>query len=87
MAIAIFAAKTASKVRLNIEHGQASPPRAGIPFRSKKHCRRARSLFALGLHTLRKIFVTASPAQAIAFLDQLLSPKLPIKPLLSLGFM
>ena len=46
----------------------------------------AASLFALGLHTLRKIFVAASPAQIIAFLDQLLSPKLPVKPLLALAF-
>src|ERR1039457_4426329 len=46
----------------------------------------ARLLFALGLHTLRKIFVAASPAQIIAFLGQLLSPKLPVKPLLALAF-
>jgi Methyltransferase domain len=35
---------------------------------------------------LRKIFVAASPAQIIAFLGQLLSPKLPVKPLLALAF-
>jgi hypothetical protein len=52
----------------------------------KKHGRRARSLFALGLHTLRKIFVAASPDQIIEFLGQLLSPKLPVKPLLALAF-
>ena len=56
------------------------------PIPVKNHGRGARSLFALGLHTLRKIFVAASPDQIIAFLDQLLSPKLPIKPLLSLAF-
>jgi hypothetical protein len=39
------------------------------------------SMFALGLYTLRKIFVAANPAQIIAFLGQLLSPKLPVKPL------
>ncbi len=52
----------------------------------KKHGRRAWSLFALGLNTLRKISVAASPDQIIAFLAQLLSPKLPVKPLLSLAF-
>src|SRR5664280_419592 len=41
---------------------------------------------ALGLHTFRKIFVAASPDQIIAFLAQLLSSKLPVKPLLSLHF-
>jgi hypothetical protein len=34
----------------------------------------------------RKIFAAASPAQIIAFLGQLLSPKLPVKPLLALAF-
>jgi hypothetical protein len=52
----------------------------------KKHGRRAWSLFALGLNTLRKIFAAASPDKIIAFLAQLLSPKLPVKPLLSLAF-
>jgi hypothetical protein len=56
------------------------------PISVKNHGRRARSLFALGLHTLRKIFVAASPAQIIVFLDQLLSPKLPVKPLRALAF-
>src|ERR1019366_7244457 len=53
------------------------------PIPVKKHGRRARSLFALGLNILRKIFVAASPDQIIAVLAQLLSPKLPIKPLRS----
>jgi len=44
------------------------------------------SPFALGLNTLRKIFAAASPDQIIAFPAQLLSPKLPLKPLLSLAF-
>jgi hypothetical protein len=56
------------------------------PIPIKKHGRRACSLFALGLHTLRKIFVAASPDQIIAFLGILLSPKLPIKPMRSLAF-
>ena len=55
------------------------------PIAVKKHGRRAWSLFALGLYTLRKIFVAANPAQIIAFLGQLLSPKLPVKPLRSLA--
>jgi len=65
----------------------ATEPMARLhPIPVKNHGRRARSLFALGLHTLRKIFVAASPAQIIAFLSQLLSPKLPVKPLLALAF-
>src|ERR1019366_5948066 len=52
----------------------------------KKHGRRAWSLFALGLNTLRKLFVAASPDQIIAFLAELLSPKLPVKPLRALAF-
>jgi hypothetical protein len=40
----------------------------------------------LGLNTIRKIFAAATPDQTIAFLDQLLSPKLPVKPLLALAF-
>jgi hypothetical protein len=51
----------------------------------KKHGRRARSLFAVGAHTLGKIFIVASFAQTIVFLDQLFSPKLPFKPLLCLA--
>jgi hypothetical protein len=53
---------------------------------TKKHGRRAWSLFALGLNTLRKIFVVASPDQIIAFLAELLSPKLPVNPLRALAF-
>jgi hypothetical protein len=56
------------------------------PIPVKKHGRRAWSLFALGLHTLRKIFVVANPDQIIAFLEQLLSSKLPVKPSRSLAF-
>jgi hypothetical protein len=55
------------------------------PIAIKKHGRRAWSLFALGLYMLRKIFAAANPDQIIAFLAQLLSPKLPVKPLRSLG--
>ena len=71
-------------VALTVKTGVAMARLHPIPV--KNHGRRARSLFALGLHTLRKIFVAASPAQIIAFLGQLLSPKLPVKPLLALAF-
>ena len=69
---------------LTVKTGVASARLRAIPI--KKHGRRAGFLFALGLHTLRKIFVAATPDQIIAFLAQLLSPKIPVKPLLSLHF-
>src|SRR5471030_2437903 len=71
-------------VALTVKTGVAMARLHPIPV--KKHGRRAWSLFALGLHTLRKIFVAASPDQIIAFLGQLLSPKLPIKSLRFLAF-
>jgi hypothetical protein len=69
---------------LTVKTGVANARLHTIPI--KKHGRRAWSLFALGLNTLRKIFAAASLDQIIAFLAQLLSPKLPVKPLLSLAF-
>ncbi len=71
-------------VALSVKTGAARARLHAIPI--KTHGRRACSLFALGLNTLRKIFAAASPHQIIAFLAQLLSPKLPVKPLLSLAF-
>ena len=71
-------------VALTVKTGVAMARLHPIPV--KNHGRRARSLFALGLQTLRKIFVAASPAQIIAFIGQLLSPKLPVKPLQALAF-
>ena len=71
-------------VALTLKTGVAMARLHHIPV--KKHGRRAWSLFALGLHTLRKIFAAASPDQIIDFLAELLSPKLPIKPLRSLAF-
>ena len=71
-------------VALTVKTGVVRARLHAIPI--KKHGRRAWSLFALGLHTLRKIFVAASPHQIIIFLDQLLSPKLPIKPMRTLAF-
>ena len=61
------------------------PDQLGKPH-SPHPVRRAWSLFAIGLNTLRKIFGAASPVQIIAFLKLLLSPKLPLKPLSALDF-
>src|SRR6266851_1576779 len=71
-------------VALTVKTGVAMARLRPIPV--KKHGRRACSLFALGLHMLRKIFVAANHAQIIVFLAQLLSPKLPLKSLRSLAF-
>jgi hypothetical protein len=71
-------------VALTVKTGVARARLHDIPI--KKHGRRAWSLFALGLNTLRKIFIVASPDQIMAFLDQLLSPKLPVKSLRALAF-
>jgi len=71
-------------VALSVKTGVARARLHAIPI--KTHGRRAWSLFALGLNTLRKILAAGSPDQIIAFLAQLLSPKLPVKPLLSLAF-
>ena len=70
-------------VALTVKTGVAVARLQSIPI--KKHGRRAWSLFALGIHTLRKIFAAASPDQVIVFLDQLLSPKLPLNSLKSLA--
>jgi hypothetical protein len=70
-------------VTLCIKTGVAAARRRPIPI--KKHGRRAWSLFALGVGVLRKIAASASPAQVIVFLQQLLSPKLPVNQLKSMG--
>ena len=82
--LATLLALLAFAMALTVKTGVAMARRHPIPV--KNHGRRARSLFALGLNTLRKIFVAATPAQIIAFLRQLLSPKIPLNPLLSLAF-
>jgi len=56
------------------------------PIPIKKHGRKAWSLFALGLHGLRKIFAGGISDQVTAFLKLLLSPKLPLKPLQYMAF-
>jgi transposase len=70
-------------VTLCIKTGLAAARLRPIPI--KKHGRRAWSLFALGVGVLRKITVSAKPAQIIAFLQQLLSSKLPVNELKSIG--
>ena len=69
-------------VALAVKTGVAASKLKPIPL--KKHGRKAWSLFALGLHSLRKICATASDPQIISFLKQLLSPKLPVNPLKSM---
>lgn len=70
-------------VALAVKTGVAAARLKPIPL--KKHGRKAWSLFALGLHSLRKIFAGATRSQIIAFLKQLLSPILPINPLKSMA--
>jgi hypothetical protein len=69
----------AMAVALAVKTGVAVARLEPIPV--KKHGRKACSLFALGLHSLRKIFASTSNAQIIAFLKHLMSPKIPLKPL------
>ena len=66
-------------VTLCVKTGVALARRRPIPI--KKHGRRAWSLFALGLGALRKIAASDDIAQIIAFLQQLLSPKLSVNQL------
>jgi len=70
-------------VAMSIKTGVATARLRPIPI--KKHGRKAWSLFALGLHGLRKIFATAQTDQVFVFLTRLLSPKLPLKPLQNMG--
>jgi len=70
-------------VTLCVKTGVAAARLRPIPI--KKHGRRAWSLFALGVGVLRKIAASANPAQATAFLQQLLSPKLPVNQLKSIA--
>jgi hypothetical protein len=78
--IAMMALATALSVKTGVAADAVKP----IPV--KKHGRRAVSLFALGLAILRKIFARSIPEQIKRFLDQLLSPNMPVKPLMRLGF-
>ena len=71
-------------VALSVKTGAALARLNPIPL--KKHGRRAWSLFALGLHGLRKIFVSPRLNLIFHFLTQLLSQGLPLKPLMNMGF-
>jgi Transposase DDE domain len=51
------------------------------PIPLKKHGRKAISIFAAGLNALRKIFASADRNQVFVFLENLLSPKSPLKSL------
>jgi hypothetical protein len=82
--LSTLCAVLALAVALSVKTGVAMARLNPIPI--KKHGRKAWSLFALGLHTLRKIFATANHIQTIVFFQQLLSPKSPLKPLLNMGF-
>lgn len=83
--LATLCAVLALSVALVVKTGVAAARIKPIPI--KKHGRKALSLFALGLHTLRKIFAVSSSSlqQLFLFLHQLLSPKLPINPLKSMA--
>jgi hypothetical protein len=70
-------------VTLCVKTGAAAARLRPIPI--KKHGRKAWSLFALGLSALRKIAAGANPGQIIAFLQKLLSPKLPVNQLKYMG--
>jgi hypothetical protein len=82
--LSTLCAVLALAVALSVKTGAAMAKIKPIPI--KKHGRRAWSLFALGLHTLRKIFATASKNHIIVFFQHLLSPKQPLKSLLNMGF-
>jgi hypothetical protein len=71
----------AMAVALGVKTGVAAARLKSIPI--KNHGRKAVSLFALGLHALRKIFAAGTPEQVIVFLKQLISPKIPFNPLKS----
>ena len=80
--LSTLCAVLALAVALAVKTGAAVARLKPIPI--KKHGRKAWSLFALGLCTLRKIFASPITNQIIAFFQQLLSPKLPINPLKSM---
>ncbi len=79
--LATLLAVLAMAVALCVKTGAAAARIKSIPI--KKHGRKAWSIFALGLHALRKIFASENPLQVIVFLKQLLSPKIPVNPLKS----
>jgi hypothetical protein len=70
-------------VALSVKTGVAAQRLRPIPV--KNHGRKAFSLFAHGLHALRKIFASADQGQVFVFLEKLTSPKSPLKPLKSMA--
>ncbi len=75
MLFGILAIAAAMVIKLGLYARRRTP----IPI--KKHGRPARSLFALGLDTLRRIFATSSSYQILALIRTLLSPYTPHNPL------
>jgi hypothetical protein len=69
---------------LSVKTGRAAERLAPVPV--KKHGRRAASLFANGLGTLRKILARASQNQVLVFLENLFSPKSALKSLKHMAF-
>ena len=74
----------ALSVALAVKTGAGMAKLKPIPL--KKHGRKAWSVFALGLCTLRKMISTARPDHVIIFLKQLISPKLPTNSLKYIPF-
>lgn len=70
-------------VALSVKRGVAAQRLHPIPVKS--HGRKAVSLFAAGLHALRKICAAADQGQVFVFLETLLSPKSPFNSLKSLA--
>ena len=70
-------------VALAVKTGVAAQRLRPIPV--KNHGRNAFSLFAAGLHALRKIFATANRNQVFVFLENLLSSKSPLNSLKSMA--
>ena len=71
-------------VALSIKAGAAAQRLAPVPV--KNHGRKAMSLFAYGLSTLRKIFTRASQNQVFVFLENLLSSESTLKSLKHMAF-
>jgi hypothetical protein len=70
-------------VALSVKTSVAAQRLAPIPV--NKHGRKTFSLFAAGLHALRKIFASADHGQVFVFLAKLLSPKSPFNSLKSMA--
>jgi hypothetical protein len=77
--LATLVAIAAIAMALSVKTGQAAARRAPIPV--KTHGRKAVSIFANGLNALRKIFASADQNQVFVFLENLFSPKSPLKSL------